>query len=421
MATLTTLSATTIKRRQQLKSLQDEFTTFSWGGYDAFENFGAFIINEKKGSLKFYNGPGFSNEYAKPQFDNTGGLFQGVQFNKQTISFTIGVYWISIEDYRKMINWLDPLKTDYLQFGFDKKFRYDVKLSKIADSTRWIVGRENGEPRYYTELQLNFDIQGTPCAKGMNSYEFVGYSPGTDLTVSNPEWKYTEENYLVTGKATLFNRFGSDFVPSDLETPFQANFSLNLQNDYAEANYFPNDSEVVLLAKYSYNGVRIEEQGSYDDTTEELILTPVSNDRPTEYNITFGVTHKGTTITLCNLTLENIAFFLENGYKLNFKYFSETGLLFLSPTTTSNPTLVTMQTHTDSGEYLIKHLSTTKFMLPGEFNYPGFYTSNEIPLVFFLQFSKRTKIDGEWVSAKIDPSAYKQAISIECYPRTNVI
>ena len=60
-------------------------------------------------------------------------------------------------------------------------------------------------------------------------------------------------------------------------------------------------------------------------------------------------------------------------------------------------------------------------MLPGEFNYPGFYTSSEVPLVFFLQFSKRTKINGEWVSAKIDPSAYKQAISIECYPRTNVI
>lgn len=136
MAYLTRLSTTTVQKRSLLKSLQDDFTTFSWGGYDAFENFGAFIINDKNGSLKFYNGPGFSNEYVKPQFDTTGGFLQGVTFNKQQISFTIGVYWISIEDYRKMLHWLSPLKTDYLQFGFDKHYRYDVKLAKIADSTR---------------------------------------------------------------------------------------------------------------------------------------------------------------------------------------------------------------------------------------------------------------------------------------------
>jgi hypothetical protein len=103
MAYITNISNTTRQRRQQIKSLQDEFCTFSWGGEDAFENFGAFIINDKKGSLKFYNGPGFSNEYVKPQFDTTGGFLQGVTFNKQQISFNIGVYWISIEDYRKLL------------------------------------------------------------------------------------------------------------------------------------------------------------------------------------------------------------------------------------------------------------------------------------------------------------------------------
>lgn len=87
-----TTSQVTKTRRQQIKSLQDEFMTFSWRGYDAFENFGAFIINESKGSLKFYNGPSFSNEYTKPQFQSNGGLLQGVNFNKQNISFSIGVY-----------------------------------------------------------------------------------------------------------------------------------------------------------------------------------------------------------------------------------------------------------------------------------------------------------------------------------------
>ena len=32
-----------------------------------FDAYGAFIINENKGSLKFYNGPQFSNQYGKTQ------------------------------------------------------------------------------------------------------------------------------------------------------------------------------------------------------------------------------------------------------------------------------------------------------------------------------------------------------------------
>ena len=122
------ISEKTRQKRQQIKSLQDEFMTFSWGGYDAFENFGAFIINDKNGSLKFYNGPGFSNEYSKPQFDSSAGDLQGINFDKQTISFTIGVYWISIEHYRLMLNWLNPLETNYLIFGFNPDFRYNVKF-----------------------------------------------------------------------------------------------------------------------------------------------------------------------------------------------------------------------------------------------------------------------------------------------------
>ena len=78
--------------RARLKAQLDDFATFQWRGHDMFDDFGCFIINESKGSLKFYNGPGFSNEYSKPQFNNNGGDLVGVNFNRQTISFTVGVY-----------------------------------------------------------------------------------------------------------------------------------------------------------------------------------------------------------------------------------------------------------------------------------------------------------------------------------------
>ena len=170
------LSEMTKQKRAQIKQLKDDFMTFAWGGCDAFETFGAFILNDKKGSLKFYNGPGFSNEYTKPQFNTSAGELLGVSFNKQTIAFTIGVYWISIEDYRVFLNWLNPNVVDYLYFGYESKYRYNVKLSKIADSTKWIVGSElvDGKtvPMYYTEIALTFEVQGEPCAKGFYSYLF---------------------------------------------------------------------------------------------------------------------------------------------------------------------------------------------------------------------------------------------------------
>ena len=201
-----TLTETTKQRRHQIKTLQDEFMTFSWGGVDAFDSFGAFIINDKKGSLKFYNGPGFSNEYSKPQFDNSGGKILGVNFNKQTMGFTIGVYWISIEHYRLLIDWLNPLKTDYLMFGFDNKYRYNVKLSKIGDSTRWIVGHEMvdgvSRPMYYTELSLTFEVQGDACAKGINSYEWK--TNGIEVSETVFTWrKSSSDNFIYTAEETL--------------------------------------------------------------------------------------------------------------------------------------------------------------------------------------------------------------------------
>ena len=428
MAYLTQLSTTTIQKRSLLKSLQDEFTTFSWGGYDAFDNFGAFIINEKNGSLKFYNGPGFSNEYTKPQFDSQGGVLQGVTFNKQSISFNIGVYWISIEDYRKLLHWLNPMKIDYLQFGFNKDYRYDVKLSKIADSTRWIVGRENGEPRYYTELQLNFDIQGTPCAKGMHPYEFEGITGS-----GSKDWNFSGSSN-VEGVCNL--RLLQDHVRSDLETPVKVNFQLDLSTDFLEANYFFNETLGVLG---NYDKVQDEydldsnyasfKQPATEEAEDpgELVLETKINNSPTEYDIELSAIYEEDTgiesVILCKMTLQDLTIFMQEGKTLMFTYNSETGLVFINTSESESGSLLSLHTYTDSGDFLVKSLFTTKFMLPGEFTYPNFYSSK---LKFKLRFNKRVyeindKGKYEWNSKKIFETAYKQPISIECFPRTNVI
>lgn len=93
----------TTKPRELLKKQMDDFATFVWRGVKSFDTYGAFIINNKN-SLKFYNGPSFTNEYSKPKFSSTGSNLTGISFSTQTISFQVGAYWLTEVEYREFIN-----------------------------------------------------------------------------------------------------------------------------------------------------------------------------------------------------------------------------------------------------------------------------------------------------------------------------
>ena len=151
------ITETTKNKRNQLKNIMDDFTGFTWRGVDAFSTFGAFIINNKN-SLKFYNGPTYSNEYTKPMFESAAGQLTGVNFQTQKIDFTIGIYWISEEDYRQMIYWLHPYEINTLTFDFEPNYYYQVKLASIENGIRYIIGHEiidnKKSYRYYTEMKL---------------------------------------------------------------------------------------------------------------------------------------------------------------------------------------------------------------------------------------------------------------------------
>lgn len=216
------ITNTTHAKRSELKNRLDEFCTFSWRGYDAFENFGAFIVN--KNDLKFYNGSNFSNKYTSPQFETAAGQLTGVSFQIQKITFTIGIYWISEEHYRQLIYWLHPYEINTLQFGFDPQYYYQVKLAGREDSTRTVVGYEvvNGEnvKQYYSEIKLTFEVQGPNCAYLAAPY---AYEVG-DLSV---------DNAIAMIPATL--QTGSSFKKSDLDFPITSSIDLGLQQS-AELN-----------------------------------------------------------------------------------------------------------------------------------------------------------------------------------------
>ena len=372
-----TLSETTIQRRSQIKKMMDEFMDFQWRDQSAFENFGAFIINDKKGSLKFYNGPGFSNEYSKPQFDSNGGELMGVNFNKQTISFTIGVYWISIEHYRLLMDWLNPLVTNYIIFGFESKYRYNVKLSKRGDSTRWVVGHEmvNGvkTPMYYTELALTFELQGAQCARGVYSYEFkpLEYNTEEKFYFSSIKITDSEDNIL------------KEFTPSDLPTPIDCSIELPLYDSSLQ----PSDKDIF----------------------DTITLTAIYQN---EYVNLF-------TLTLANLTYSNNS---ENYKTLYLKYNSETGLVFLKYGD-NNDKIITSLSTTDTGEKIVNAFTSNKFNIPGKFDYFDFWNPNnqyQNLSEFILSLSwSRMKNNGE--STSVYEENAQPVLLTTCYPRTNII
>ena len=353
------ISNTTFNKRKQLSHLIDEFTDFTWDGLDAFRNFGAFIINEKRESLKFYNGPSFTNEYTNPQFDRSN-IFTGVSFKSQQISFKIGVYWISIEDYRKLLNWLNPYVISNLVFDFNRDYSYQVKLASREDSTRYIVGRENNEPRYYTEMTLNFDVQGAPCARMNISQNWV-------VSLTNTEVKISPN----VGRDNIKKTWASD-----LEFPFKITMGLNLQQIAGKS-----------------------------------------------FNLTMGVYHKnggGIVRTLFNIGLQNLP--KKDGLEMFLEYDSESGLLYekIGDDSAYN---VLNRLNNINGEQIVQYMNVNKFNFPGLLNYPDFNLSDyEIRILttggnlaindIIAQTTTQDSNGNDIINYKVN---------LEAYSRTNVI
>lgn len=305
----------TEQKRDQFKKMLDKFCTFTWNGKEAWD-FGAFIINENREGLKFYNGPSFSNEYTSPQFAKNKE-FIGVNFEQQKISFKIGVYWISIENYRKFLEWLSPYMISNLSFTFNSQWYYLAKLTGREDSTRYILGYdENGEPRYYSELTLNFEVQGEPCLYSHSEFMWIKTNSeiSEDKTITTNTYKIDTKNKV--------------FAPKESDLP--VDLTMNLCS-YAIAD------TGSLIATINYN-----------------------NDSKQLFNL-----------QLKNLTVEDES---QTGdtdndpnapYAINLEYSSKDGLLYLA-FGGEKYKLLNLLTTTTSGKEMVDSLSVNKLQLPGK-------------------------------------------------------
>ena len=363
-------------------------------------------------------------------FTDAAGTLTGIKFNTQKISFTVGVYWISEEHYRRLIYWLNPYSIGALVFDFEPMWHYNVKLSGMKDSMRKVIGYENSykefnpdgdpitiykdKPMYYTELTLDFELQGAPQAKYNIPYDFVD----NNVTIESPAavrgiWadvtsqiypdpddaalKKAYETYLpVITSSTTGN------IPSDLGTAFSVSLPLRFK---ANTNYTADlsaDLRILLEAVYDNGTDKPDTVTLMDMTLQRLALICEEISVIDPNNATFDENNNPINATP------------SQSHVYTFSYNSADGLAFLRVDGEEDKLLTKLQTLAN-GQRIVKTLSTNQFKMPGTFDYPTFS---------FNKFSIRVTFSGNLMGL-IDLGNFLQnqnnADTILMYASTNLI
>ena len=426
-------------QRQRLKRQMDEFCTFMFAGCDAWENFGAFIITDKRGDNKFYNGPSYTNKYSSPQFSSASGNLLGIDFKQQTISFKIGLYYFTIEDYQLFLDYLSPYKIDYLSFGFADKWSYLVKSSAINDSPRYVMetyetGSGTNKTKhywYYTELTLKFEIQGPACAQYNDEYHWattgfqdnqISYSFNTtNLPISVLDFPFTIDLplFLTSSNPTIQAEIVyGDHSYSLFNIVFE-NLSITnigLIGPWTLTKTITEGSTTYSITN-SPSGWAVNQSSNSDYPNLFYLYTTTSAKQPIRITSwSDPVENDNVSISISNEFYvynpmyasynglgqnQNILPYINNS-TLNLHYDSESGLLFLM-LGDSTLKLLSLTTSTVSGESLVNTLSSVKFQIPGALRHQDL---NNLTITFIVS---GIQTDSIWQ----DP--------ITCHARTNVI
>lgn len=381
---------TATRKRQSLIGSLDNFATFKWRGVDMFKEFGAFIVNES--NLKFYNGSSFSNTYASTTFQSRRGELDGISFSGQEISFTVGVYWFSEEDWRRFLNFMNPYEMSDLSFGFDQQYRYFVKLSSnIGDSNRILLGYQQQDtkaarmiaaqggsstetenvPMWYTDFTVKFDVLEESVAMAQNTYTFYAYnnnwndkrnykgnfqSYGTTTkegaSITNTYYFGTKVNENGTQTTTeLDPRFaiydGIDFDLKDGDIPRYAD---NFLQGYSDL-----DMPISTAISFHLN--------SSTKTFKYLTLTYTAHYM--DKNDAIETSQQLFQVTLRNLTITNGVGRPAIPYQsqFNLQYNSEEGMLYWLDG--QQLKVLTLLTTNPDGQPVTSQLSVNRFRVPG--------------------------------------------------------
>lgn len=307
------------KLQQQLQKQMDDFSTFVWRGSNSFSTYGAFIISEKRGDLKFYNGPDFTNEYSTSQYSSSPGELLGVNFSRKPISFKVAMCDFTIDQWQDFLEWINPHEVEYLTFSFAPKYCYLVKLSKMEDTPRYIIRTENGVPYYYTEMTLSWELQGEACVRSNSTYSWT---------------KEIVEDNSSNNKTTITYRYDSS--NQDVAEVTRIRTPLILEFSNLSVRPWVQDLTISLEAIKDVAGAEV--------INRQLFSVTLKN---------FSYRQEGEGDEIINLS------------SIKVKYDSETGVLLYSLGDV-NWKLLHLTMTDSNGDYIVQSINVSKFKLEKE-------------------------------------------------------
>ena len=133
----------------------DEYMYFSFGGQHS-SKYHLFMQNNKQ--LTIENSVGASSEYSNAMLQE-GTYYLGTSRKQKTFKRKCAADGLTLEDYRRMMDWLTVGSTGELVFDSDRYWGWTVVLDNVGDAAFW--GNNNN---LTVEFELTFKTIGTYLA-----------------------------------------------------------------------------------------------------------------------------------------------------------------------------------------------------------------------------------------------------------------
>lgn len=229
----------------------DKYLGFSYRGIrlgmDNNADFNGFIENSGE-DLIFNNSPEFSNEFATVPFGNQT-FYLGNSKTNRTFDFRVNLIEITLNDYRRFLNWLDLDSKGTLIFDYNENYGFDVKVNSIGSGQYTVITRcDNNRDLYNVGIDLSFITTERYTARWIGSeVEYTGAAD--DVLADNEEGIDFVEK--INNIYTFKNRHA-------VENGFIVNFTGELRVDN-----FKMGSAGITGTYYSEYGICIDSSGTF--------------------------------------------------------------------------------------------------------------------------------------------------------------
>ena len=256
----------------------DEYLGFTFNG-KSLETFNGFIKNDFE-ELAF-NMPTFSNSFVTPTYGNKP-FYLGNTKEHRTFELDIVLNEITLDKYRRFLEWLGMDKKGVLKFDYNPNYGYDVKLDNIEKANFVVVPQRDtncdpSDDKYIIEIPITFITTGDWAARWVHIEPvWKGIDHPDNNDVDND--KVSPDNtWIVNPRADDFTFYNRHSVNNAIKIEFKGTMEIlgvTLQGttDPTVTNTYLSEYGIIIGSDGAFGSAKNEE-GKYVEIPK-LIIEP---------------------------------------------------------------------------------------------------------------------------------------------------